>query len=74
MGAKLASDKIGSPGTLARGQCWRVRIRKGSIETTVKVLDFDAKTVVLRDVDNVDLRARYQRVDVEFLHQITTTD
>ena len=66
----MASDKIGSPGALAQGQCWRVRIRKGSIETIVKVLDFDAKTVVLRDLHNVDLRARYKRAEVEFLQQV----
>ncbi len=70
MGERSMGDGAWNPGTLARGQCWRVRIKKGGIETIVKVLDFDGRTVVLRDIDNVDLIARYELTDVEFLQPV----
>jgi hypothetical protein len=52
---------------LERGQSWLVLIRKGYIRATVKVLDFDERTVVLRAVDNVDLMARFDFADVDFI-------
>ena len=62
----------GVPGCekIERGQCWRVLLKKSQIEAIVRVLDIDERTVVLREITNVDLIARFDYADVEFRERL----
>jgi hypothetical protein len=74
IGDHVASDgkRRDPPGRddLECGQCWRVLLRKSQMEATVKVLGFDERTVVLREIHNIDLIARFDYADVEFRERI----